>query len=287
MTADDDVPVARRLWRLLERYHGILYFAKESREEFAGIGMPLQMMYYLASRAAPMGPVTAGPVTAALYNFHPKMIQHFLGRAWSCAAPEAVLEARLSAMDRIVRRLGCLSEPGSDARMAEAAEITAHALDGAEQHGRPMFAANAGLPWPEEPHLALWHAATLVREHRGDGHATALLHEGIDGCEAHMLVVATGVVGREWLQYRGWNGKDCAAAEQRLRERGWMAEDGTLTELGLQARQRVEATTDRLASGIWRRLTDDQVQRLADLLAEPVAAIDRGGIYPGRYPPVG
>ena len=34
----------------------------------------------------------------------------------------------------------------------------------------------------------LWHALTLLREHRGDGHIAALVAEGVGGLESHMLL---------------------------------------------------------------------------------------------------
>ena len=44
------------------------------------------------------------------------------------------------------------------------------------------------------PLLVLWQAATILREHRGDGHVAALVVAGLDGCEAHVSFVATGAV---------------------------------------------------------------------------------------------
>ena len=45
---------------------------------------------------------------------------------------------------------------------------------------------------PEQPHLAFWHATTLLREHRGDGHLAALLELGLDPLEALVTHTATG-----------------------------------------------------------------------------------------------
>ena len=50
-----------------------------------------------------------------------------------------------------------------------------------------MYAGLRALPVPEEPVARLFHAATLLREHRGDGHIAALMAEGIGGLEAHVL----------------------------------------------------------------------------------------------------
>jgi hypothetical protein len=266
----------------LEPCHGITYFAREAREEFTRAGLKGMMMAYLAGRVAPLGPVPPAVATAALYNFRPKLVSHTLSHAWRLATPAAVLDARLAGVDRALRRLGC-----GDDSVREAAELTRAAVEHAEPHGRPMFAANSSLPWPDEPHLALWHGATLIREHRGDGHATALLHEEVDGCEAHMLVVATGVVGRDWVRYRGWTDEDCAAAEDRLLSRGWLDDEKRLTASGSDAHERVERHTDRLAAQLWRRLGDDRTERLADVLDKTVATIRGSGVLPDQYPPIG
>jgi hypothetical protein len=47
-------------------------------------------------------------------------------------------------------------------------------------------------PWPDEPHLVLWHAIAILREHRGDGHITALMTAGLDPCEALVSFAAIG-----------------------------------------------------------------------------------------------
>ncbi len=44
--------------------------------------------------------------------------------------------------------------------------------------------------------LALWHAATVLREHRGDGHVAALVAAGLDGRQALVTMAATGAVPR-------------------------------------------------------------------------------------------
>ena len=51
-----------------------------------------------------------------------------------------------------------------------------------------MYAALRTLTVPEEPVARLFHAASLLREHRGDGHISALMAEGIGGLEAHVLM---------------------------------------------------------------------------------------------------
>src|SRR3954467_12068549 len=88
--------------------------------------------------------------------------------------------------------------------------------------GRPLFAAHAALPRPEEPLSALWHDATALREFRGDGHVAALVHAGLDGCQANRLMTALGLVPAIQRERRGWSESQWDAAGRALVDRGWM-----------------------------------------------------------------
>ena len=162
--------------------------------------------------------------------------------------------------------------------------ITREACDPA---GRPVYAANASLPRPDDPHLRLWHAATLLREHRGDGHVAALTAAGLDACEAHVTRVAAAGVALDTIQpYRGWADDDWRRAARRLADRGWIDAAGRLTAAGRSARDAVEADTDRLAAAPVERLGAERLERLADLLAPLVAPLIERGTIP--YPnPIG
>ena len=69
-----------------------------------------------------------------------------------------------------------------------AVELLTVAAFSAPLEGRPRYAALRTLPVPEEPVARLFRAASLLREHRGDGHISALMAQGIGGLEAHVLV---------------------------------------------------------------------------------------------------
>jgi hypothetical protein len=151
--------------------------------------------------------------------------------------------------------------------------------------GRPLFAAHAALPWPEEPHLVLWHAATLLREFRGDGHVVSLLAAGLDGCEALVTMVASGAVERAVLEpHRGWTEQEWVDAGARLRERGWLDASDTLTEKGQQARSEIEERTDLLASPPWEHLDEARTERLYDLLLPLCRQIAAAGGVPFPNP---
>ena len=213
-----DPAVARSTWRTLEPIHGAIYFAAEAREEYATIGLADRMTGYFASRAAAMGAVPA-PVVMAMYVG----VADRTGVVWQRVTPDEVLAARLRAADRMIRRYAGdhvdAPETGEAADLARAAAEAACATP----EGRPLFAGHASLPWPEEPHLALWHAQTLLREFRGDGHVAALTVEGLDGCEALVTHAAAGDVSADILRAtRQRSGDDWLAAEERLRSRGWL-----------------------------------------------------------------
>jgi len=240
-----DHAVARRLWQLLEPVHAVVYFAPEAREVYANAGLKGGWMGYFASRAAAMGPVPPEMVIATFYNFHPRMVRRAIPDAWTFSTPAEVLRARLDVADKALRRL--LGEDIGSEHVVAAGEIARRAAEAAEPVGRPLFAAHAALPWPKQPHMLLWHAATLLREHRGDGHVAMLLANEIDGLEAHVLKAADERTPAEMLRAnRGWSEEEWAAAEDRLLERGLIDATG-LTDAGRRMRAAIEDATDRLA----------------------------------------
>jgi len=269
---------ARRMWPAFETYHAHVYFVPEAAEEHRRLGLKGGWMGYFASRSAALGPASPGLVTAVFFNFHPAMVARALPDAWALASPDDVLAARVRAADAALRRL--IPEHVGSAGEAEAAALAREAAEAPALAGRPLFGALRSLPWPEEPHLQLWHACTLLREHRGDGHVAALTAAGLDGCEAHVTLTAAGTVPRETLQTnRKWSDDDWAAAEDRLRKRGWLDAGGALTDAGRAGRAEVEARTDALAEEPWRALGPERTERLLELLAPMARAInDAGGV---------
>ncbi|MGO8949043.1 MAG: SCO6745 family protein [Ktedonobacterales bacterium] len=275
---DFDVSAVRRAWSVLEPYHAMIFFAPEAREAYAAAGLKGYWMGYFASRAAPLGAVPASVVTATFYNFHPRMVARAIPDAWHFSSPEHILEVRLQAADAALRRL--LGPQVADIRLAEAAELSREAARACPVEGRPLFAAYQALSWPAEPHLVLWHAATLLREFRGDGHVVALMAAGLDGCEAHVTLVGTGKVPRELLQpNRGWSDEEWEAASQRLQQKGLLDEEGRLTPAGQALRQEVEERTDLLALPPWRHLGNEQCARLISLVRPfSISIVDQGGV---------
>ena len=73
-------------------------------------------------------------------------------------------------------------------------------------------------------------------------------------------------------------------AVDRLRARGWVEEDGSLTDAGRAARDARERRTDDLAAAPWARLGPAGCDRLGALLEEPVRRVVDGGGIPFPNP---
>jgi hypothetical protein len=275
---------ARELWWGLEPYHAVVYFAPDAREICEAIGLKGFWMGYFASRAAPLGPVPAPVVTAAFYNFHPAMVERAIPDAWQRATPARITAARLTLVDCTLRRLLGDDTVASPA-VVEAASLARRAAEAASALGRPLFAAYTALAWPQEPHLVLWHAATLLREHRGDGHVAALVNAEIDACQAHLLAIGSGVTTHEVLQIsRRWTEPDWTRARERLQQRGWLDAHGGLTPAGMTAKQQLEDHTDVLATPPLAALSDMEQSRLLALLQPLGQQIIRAGGVPFPNP---
>ncbi|WP_328535689.1 SCO6745 family protein [Streptomyces sp. NBC_00344] len=272
----------RRCHNSVNPLHSTLYFSPDFTQQLAGVGIDDPQAAYFAGRGAAMGAVGPGTVAATFYNFNPELIARHLPAVWETASPQTVLDARLRAVDATLRRLLGDDAVASD-EMAEAARLALRAAEACSRHARPLYAAHADLPVPEQPHLAFWHAATLLREHRGDGHLAVLLAAGLDPLEALVSHTATGkgMAPRWILATRGWRRTDWDAAAERLRGRGLLDAESGLTEAGAQLRQDVEADTDRLDSAPYEHLGAEGVERLTELGRGFLVTAASAGAFPG------
>jgi hypothetical protein len=259
-----DPALIGRAHRAVDPIHSQLYFAPEHDEHLSATGLRPGRMSYFAGRAAPMGAVGAGVVTATFYNFSPSLVAHMIPRAWTLASPEQVLAARLDAARASLTRT--LGDAAGSEEVTELAGLLREACDGLTAEGRPLFAGHADLDWPEEPLLSLWHGATLLREHRGDGHVAVLLHAGLTGLEALITHSATGrgFTAPAAKATRGWRDEEWAAAGAALADRGLLDDDG-LTSEGEDLRGRIELQTDALAADPWLSLGVEKTTRVIEL----------------------
>jgi hypothetical protein len=265
----DSLP--RTMWTLFEPIHAVTYFAPQAREAFEAVNLRGFWRGYFAGRAAPLGAVGPAPVTALFFGFAPSMVTRALPDVWSRATPEESLAARLTGARASLAPL--LDGAGP---IDEAADLLREAALSVPTTGRALAAANAALPWPDDPLGVLWHAATILREHRGDGHVAALLVAGLHGAET-VVWRASVDQRRSYLQpARGWTDDEWAAAAARLLDRGWLDADGA-TKAALDARDQIEETTDRLAAAPWIALGEQRTVRLREVLF-PLSARARAAL---------
>jgi hypothetical protein len=257
------------MWVLFEPIHAMIYFSPAARAAYESVGLRGFWRGYFAGRAAPLGPVPPAPVVATFFSFAPQMVERAIPEVWSLAGPERALEAR---MRGAVASLHPLAGAVSRYELNESAVLMEAAVDRLELAGRVLGAANAALPRPETPLERLWLAATVLREHRGDGHVAALVTAGLGGCEA--LALRSGQdLPRDLLQSaRGWSDAQWEAAQARLVARGWLDAEGRATEKGINVYEKVEAETDALAAVPWTALGPVVTARLTALLTPLSAA---------------
>jgi hypothetical protein len=269
---------ARELWTLLEPVHAVVYFSPEPLEAFRSAGYRGFWMGYFACRAAPLGPVGPDLVHAVFYNFTLDRVARALPTAWEFAPPVVALEAREGGSVAALRRhLGATAD---GPEVARAAELAARAARSAPSEGRALFAANRGLPEPAEPITLLWHAATLLREHRGDGHVASLMAAGIRGRESHVFhALASGTPREVYTVARDFGDEEWSRHVDALRSRG-LVSDGRLSEAGTALKSDVERRTDELAATAYAVLSDDELDELAAMLRPLAQAVVQAGDLP-------
>jgi hypothetical protein len=271
---------ARRLWHAVEPLHAVTYFAPEARAAYEAVGLQGFWRGYFASRASPLGAVGTGAVSAVFFGFHPDFVRRALPSIWSTLDPHSALEARLDGA--VAALCGAVGELATAETMGEASRLVLRAALACDPAERPLFGANLELDWPDDPLAALWHGATLLREHRGDGHVVALVHAELDGTEAHVARIAgSGDPVGSIQPYRGWSAQDWDDAAERLRKRRLLDAQGHLTAAGRELRDRIEADTDRLAATAATALSGAGLERLLVLLRPLLARLAEGVIpYP-------
>lgn len=271
---------ARRLHLPFEAVHVVGYFAPETTQAYVDAGLSDFGMGYFASRSAPMGAVPAELTAATFFVFSPALVSAYLPRAWGLLDPDEVLQARALGIEAALRRgLGDLAD---GPEVARAATITIGMLEELPVAGRSLSAAHLRLPVPDLPLMALWHAVTVLREQRGDGHVAALVLADLDPVEALVTAVANGASGKFLKTTRGWSEQQWADGEGRLRERGLLDDEGRLTPSGRDLRQGVEDATDAAAATPYRRLGEDGCAELLALLLPLAQAIVAAGVVPRR-----
>jgi hypothetical protein len=265
--------VERDLWRAIEAVHAAVYFTPDAKSAYREIGLRGYWMGYFASRSAALGAPGPRVVTALFYGFAPRMVERALPDAWGYATPAQVLDTRL---DLARSALAGHTQDGLD----DAAGLLSSVLAALDVAGRPLAAAHLDVPVPADPVGRIWHAATVLREYRGDGHVAELMAAGIDGVECHRL--PGGSLVPQQREFRGWTEQEWADAGERLADRGLLDPDGGRTPEGDELRAEIERGTDRSAAVALRVLDDADLEVLGDALRPVARSLAEAGAVP--YP---
>jgi hypothetical protein len=263
--------MARRMYELVEPIGLLPYSADEPNETMFALGFTHYWDTYFAGRAAPLGIVPAEVVDALFYNFAPGEVARHIPKVWRTTTPEAAIEARQLGCANALRRIldGYVDRPA----FARVTELLTKAATSAPFEGRPMYAALRALPIPEDTVTRLFHAASLLREHRGDGHIVALVSESIGGLEAHVLLALDmNMPAEKFGRIHHLPAAQLAAVIGGMRDRGLISEDGWLSEHGRAVKRRVESLTDELAARPYESLEPAELEELMTGL-EPLAAL--------------
>src|ERR1700760_2896188 len=263
---------ARRMFELLEPICLVTFMADECNQEMAALGHRTYWDGYFAGRAAPLGRVPAEVVHAAFYSFADGEVARHIPSAWETIPPEASLAGRIRGSAASLRRILGDEVAGSPG-LARAADLTTKAATSAPTEGRVMYAGMRTLPVPSDPVARLWHSATMLREHRCDGHVAALVGARIGGTESHVLsALDMGIHPPESFgRIHHLPKKRLAEVMDGLRERGLVDAGGWFTDAGREVKERIEALTDELAVPPYEALSPAELDELIAEL-EPITA---------------
>ncbi|HET6964216.1 MAG TPA: hypothetical protein VFH58_05545 [Acidimicrobiales bacterium] len=273
--------LARRLWHAVEPLHAAAYFHPSPTDALKDLGLKGFWMCYFAGRFAPLGAIGPEPATAMAFGFAPRLVARALPDAWRLAAPEDILTARREASAGVLRE----HAGASDGQLEELAGLLETAVGGCRYDGRPLAAGWLEVDAGNDVYAAVWTRATVIREHRGDGHVLAAVSLGLRGLDATLTHVATGAIARDlMLHSRGWTQEEWEEGERRLEARGLTDRDGRLTRSGGALRRQLEETTDRLASGPVERLGQTGVERIIELATPISRRLIDAGVVPVPNP---
>ncbi len=263
-------PMARRMFELVEPIGVLPYLADEPNQTMFALGFTNYWDTYFAGRAAPLGQPSAEVVDALFYNFAPGEVARHIPKVWRTTTPEAAIAAREQGCVAALRRV--LGDHVATPEFTRAADLLTRAATSAPPQGRPMYAALLARPVPDETVARLFQAASLLREHRGDGHIAALMVEGIGGLEAHVLLALDlPLPPAKFGRLHHLPAAQIEGVVEGLRRRGLIGADGWFSEQGRAVKRRIEDTTDDLAAAPYEVLDSDERDELARLL-EPLAA---------------
>jgi hypothetical protein len=267
------------LGTLVEPLAAAVYFAPEAHAAYAELGDVGDFWApYYASRGACLGETPGLVVAAAFGVFNPTHIAEQLELAWKVATPSQWWTARVRGATAQLERLLGEAPEGAE----RATELLRRIAQACPVSGHPFYAGLVSQPWPGTLLGDLWHAADLVREHRGDTHTAAYNAAGFTATDMMILTeLWWGLPFGLYLASRHWDEETVASTLESLRAKGWIdGEPPTITDSGIKARVAIEDATDVGEAAVLDALTDAERDELFAILKPMAATIVAGGGYP-------
>lgn len=266
-----DRRVARAMWTVFEPVHALAYFAPLVRARFDEAGVRGFWRSYFAGRAAPLGVTEPEVVQAAFFSFAPAMVERAIPSVWDLIDPDTAWAIRSTAASEVLA--ACVEAIDRD-DLDAANRILRSVVDHLDPGGRLFFAAHLRLTYPPDPVAGIWHACTLLREHRGDGHIAAALGEGLSALDLLVLTDKADLTpAGHATDNRGWSAEQWAERVGHLQETGLIDPSGSLTPAGQATRAVIEARTDAAALGAWSPVCRDDLRFVHRCLREISRAV--------------
>lgn len=257
-----------RMFELVEPIATVT-FSEIPNEAFLALGMRNYWDGYFAGRAAPLGLAPAEVVHAVFYNFADGEVARHIPWVWGKTTPQEAITVREKGSAAALRQM--IGKLADDPGLARITDLATRAAVSAPIEGRPLYAGLRTLAVPEEPVAGLWHAATLLREHRGDGHTAALVAHGIGGTEAHVLLaLSLGMRPQEFGRIHHLPEAQLSAVIDGLRARGLVDTADGFTDAGRRTKEQIETLTDHLAVPPYEALSPAELDELIRGL-DPIA----------------
>jgi hypothetical protein len=253
---------ARRLRDAIEPLATVSFWSEPAYDAYAALGLDF-LTGYVFSRASVLGEPDPAVVASAFGVFDPDAVAALYTAGREACSLADVRAARLDGATAALH--GALGDLEESSELADTVAALRSALESAPALGRPLFAGLAALPWPENLLARLWHACSMLREHRGDAHLAALVVAGLDGLQANLLTeLWVGWEPQSYASTRAWSPEAMSAAAGALGTRG-LSSDGALTDDGRVLREDVERATDAAEASLLAVLgpeLDDLIERL-------------------------
>jgi hypothetical protein len=262
MTTSPAAQWAHAYWAAAEPFTIAALFTPEARALVEGVGLPARSAYWVM-RSAPLGAAHPTVVTAAFHGFPLDTIEVVLPGAWLAISPAAAVEGTHRAVAGSSARQFA-EHPGA-ARVEASADLLTEIVAELDTTGRPLAAANQAVEPPDEPWARLWRAMNTLREYRGDAHVATLVAADLDVVEAQVVMAAWAgerLQLERLRQSRNLTDELWTEARARLRERGLLTSESSLTTAGHELRDGIEASTDIATARPFRRLGADRTEQI-------------------------